>query len=316
MICTILGRIIGHKVGEASAVGTCLGIFADTILTVTVGGLILMNNMNTSGYTEKMIVEMANKEQEMNKLLSYDTGLNEFRTVSASCYKDVDGKYKLRLFGDSQDLQEGKNRYSEMKNIEYTITPTQYGEYEESLSQVVNSSYNNAISGKTYSTSFASSPSWKKQAEDYKNKVTDLYDTIGDIATHSSDYVITDCGLTSKMQDILGGEYKYDPTKPTLVSEIEGQWIKTNFINTNFILTDVSPVYSYNNDNYVYVNTLQTDDVRNWYNIEGRFKVKGENLSNEEVYQKIYDGEYEFFKGDKQNTKSQNIAEDNLELVY
>ena len=270
------------------------GLIPEIIIAVSAVGFFgtMFGVCNTDVNQERIQNEIILRKNQFDEYISDQVKLEGFNATSIKCYKDIDENYKLKIFGDLRELT--KNGYeSKMKNIEYAISPSQYHDYKESLRKFVDFKYLKNINGSAYSISFKQKPTWRKEANNYKDNLSCFFDSIEDVAT-TSNYTISDCGSSVAMQSIL----------------------KNNYQENIMYLIDLSSPYNYEDNNYVYVHTLQTDDSRNWYNIEGRFKVQGENLSSEEVYQKIYDGEYEFFKGDTQNTKSQNIAENNLELVY
>ena len=64
--------------------------------------------------------------------------------------------------------------------------------------------------------------------------------------------------------------------------------------------------------NYVYVNTLQPDSAgKTWSLCTGRFTVDGKDLTQEQVFDKIYSGDYSFVNGDKQTHASTENVENN-----
>ena len=310
---------------------------------ITFGGMIVLipatiiptlfscreNKIETSDLNN-YVTHVQEKNKELGEKISEQTGLYHYEPLSVRFEKNDNDTYDLRFFGDAQDKMYG-TRYSVMKNVVYTnILPERVEKYSQALKNMVEHEFNNSenISGEILT---AASKHWSEnlygglfnlhKLKNYVRLVDEVYSALSDAITEY--YTIDSIGPVTPYTDILGEEYKYDPTKPTIIQVIEGEWgglmgygdLTTKYINTNFILTDISPVNKEGDKNYVYVNTIQTDGTTNFYNIQGCFVVEGENLTSEEVYQKIENHEYnEFYKGDKQHDKNTNTAENDFSL--
>ena len=293
--------------------------------TITSG---IDNGIKTSDLNN-YVTHVQEKNKELGEKISEQTGLYHYEPLSVRFEKNDNDTYDLRFFGDAQDIMYG-TRYSVMKNVVYTnILPERVEKYSQALKNMVEHEFNNSenISGEILT---AASKPWSEnlyggmfnlhKLENYVRLVDEVYGALNDAITEY--YTLDSIGPVTPYTDILGEEYKYDPTKPTIIQVIEGEWggmahgyLTTKYINTNFILTDISPVNKEGDKNYVYVNTLQTDDAKSFYNIQGCFVVEGENLTSEEVYQKIENHEYnEFYKGDKQHDRNTNTAENDFSL--
>ncbi len=301
-----------------------------TLVGMVAGPVILLGSADIFSFKDKDLIRfrenVVEKNRELGERISEQTGLYQFEPISIRFERNDDGVYEMRFFGDSQDLLYGA-RYSVMKNVVYTnLSQEQVKNYKEILKKVTNNAYNNSnnIRGEVLVTGIGKDNEgvggiYSQGAyENYLEITNELFNVLNESLTNN--FTIEEIAPVVSYTKMLSKEYEYDTSKPTLLQMISGQFlmgsIKTEYINTNYILTDVSPVNKEGENNYVYVDTIQTDDAKTFYKVQGCFIVDGENLTSTEVYKKIANGEYTtFFEGDKQTYKNDNIQENDLNLT-
>lgn len=302
-------------------------IITTVMLSATAGFLtpLLLGVKNKINYDDlcNYVSHVKEKNQELGESISEQTGLYHYNPVSVRFEKNDMGTYDLRFFGDSQDEVYGA-RYPVMKNIVYkNVSSKKIEKYAESLQNLVDYKFNDSenVAGEVLFANLKSSDlnvygglySIKK-LDKYQELTDEFYAALDDARTYNC--TIESIGLITPYTDILIDEY--DTLNTSINQTLEGNLPFTIYPDTGyscgkFILTDISPVNKENGNNYVYVNTLQIDDAKTFYNIEGCFVVEGENLTSEEVYKKIENREYsDFYKGSKQKYKNQNTEENDF----
>ena len=310
---------------------TFIGIFTGIAVLMCAGAAtMIVGTADAFSFKDKDLIRfrenVVKRNRELGEEISEQTGLYQFEPISIRFERNDDGVYEMRFFGDSQDLLYGA-RYSVMKNVVYTnLSQEQVKNYKEILKKVTNNAYNNSnnIRGEVLVTDIGKDNEgvggiYSQGAyENYLEITNELFNVLNESLTNN--FTIEEIAPVVSYTKMLSKEYEYDTSKPTLLQMISGQFlmgsIKTDYINTNYILTDVSPVNKEGEKNYVYVDTIQTDDAKTFYKVQGCFIVDGENLTSTEVYKKIANGEYTtFFKGDKQTYKNDNIQENDLNLT-
>ncbi len=324
---------VGETLSSAISVVLELGLLCLGGIAVVGIPVVTIGSFDACRFTEQDSLNFSNHIVEKNKQLgekiSKQTGILNYEPISVRFEKNDNGTYDMRIFGDSADEVNGTG-YSVMKNVVYTnIAPKKVERYSQVLQSLVSNSVNDDnILGENIAIGMGDS--WVNQTiysqhnyDNYVNLADNLYNCIDDAITNS--FSVSQIGFAKNFTDILSDEYGYDLSKPTMVHYIEEHWgglsnhssIKIEYVNINSILTDVSPVNKEGDKNFVYVNTVQTDDAENLYNVQGCFVVEGADLTSKDVYSRIENGEYnQFVKGEKQSERNSEIIENDVDLTF
>ena len=307
------------------------GLTCDLILGLSAGIAGIIYSNNTQKVVKPQVLnDLVVRESEMNQFISNKTGLNDYETASIKFFQNEDGQYKLKLFGNDAN--------NELKNIVYTVKLDDYNNYNNELTSLFKDKLNREVEGNAISTS--SDPTLRRKLlYDYKDKIFRVYNAIEKCIGNSLDYQVTNIGESEKIKSLLSKQYNAESERSFLVGKFDDYWhdkINTNYVFADNYIIDISNVYNKNDKYVVNVDCLQNNsplevqrtdgesywrgatepqDVK-WYSTTGSFVVKGNNLSDEEVYQKICNGECELVNKKNQAKNQEKIAENNFELVY
>ena len=304
------------------------GILVGSLLAFSSSGI---SDREVSAYCE----HLNERNKEFGEKISEQVGLHDFTPISVRFEKNDQGAYDLRIFGNAKDDMYG-DEYSVMKNVTYTnISEQQINDYSQALQNLLDDKFSNSeyVDGKVVSANwvdnhymiynYAFQDLWNEW-ENFKRKADEIYTVLYNSTTEY--YTVDSIGFPSEYLQILQEEYKFNKDAlPNLDQTIDGEldgWqnhynldatIKAEYATDRFILTDVAPVTKENGYYYVPVNTIQVDEQDKLFNIRGCFVVEGENLTNQEVYQKIENKEYsKFALGDRQHEKDPDMKENDL----
>lgn len=110
------------------------------------------------------------------------------------------------------------------------------------------------------------------------------------------------------MMNAISSEYRY--TKPELMSDVNGLYSNTEFVNFGLVLTGISDVYADEEKDcsFFYVDTLQRINNSNYKQCKAIVKVKGADLTPQEVYQAFIEGDILSFQEISSTKNKTNTA--------
>ena len=297
----LIGGFIWGDYNDDLIKGIVTGVAFDFVLaTTSIVGAVVCTNLDNNAQTRIRL-----KGEETNNLISSKIG-EDFTLLTIDATKGKDEQKQLKLFGESNKYVDGL-KCSTMTNYTISVSDEQYSNFVKGLKNVVEKG---KLDNNTYRGNLNVLGDYTATPREYESSIINVYDVISDYVKNSKDYTVTTCGVTSSMLNILKKEYNF--STPDTLSDVSGRKIRTNFVDNGLALLNVSDVEKNNGNNYVYVNTLQPNSAeKTWSLCTGRFKVAGDNLTQDQVFDKIYDGDYKFIPGDKQTHKSISYDEDN-----